>query len=100
MPITDNDLLQVVETHRNGSTNIGLTVKWTDGFTGEDRGSFTVDWPDVEFVKTFLADQNFNDVLRYLLLQCLNRTTGALRASVFDAMPGKSFRVLAKVQEV
>lgn len=100
MPIMDNDLVLVNRATRSGSDNIEVNVTWTDGTTGEYKGAFTVQWPNAEEFKTWLEDQNYNDLMRAVLLQCFNRSTGALRATVFDALPGKTFRVQQRVQQV
>lgn len=100
MPITDNDLVAVVNTARDGATNIRVEVDWTDGQTGEVRGRFGVSFADADELRTFLDGQTFDDVVRAVLLQCINRTTGALRPTVFDGLKGKTFRVSQRVTQV
>ena len=100
MPIADNDLLLVNRATRSGSTNIEVNMTWTDGATGENKGTHSIQWTTADDLKRFLEEQSFDDLARSLMLQCLNRTTGALRSAVFDAMPGKTFRVMIRVQEV
>ena len=100
MPIADNDLLLINRATRSGSTNIEVNMTWTDGTTGENKGTYSVQWATADELKAFLEQQSFDDLARSLMLQCLNRTTGALRPTVFDAMPGKTFRVMIRVQEV
>lgn len=100
MPITDNDLVTVRKATRNGATNIQVEVQWTDGVTGEDKGVYGMSWADSAEVKAFLESQTFEEMMRAVLLQCYNRTTGALRGGVFDALPGKQFRVQQRVQQV
>lgn len=100
MPITDNDLVTVRKATRDGSTNIQVEFKWIDGVTGEDKGVFVSSWSTAAEFKAWLEDQSPEELKRAFLLQCLNRDTGALRASVFDALAGKQFRVQQRVQQV
>jgi hypothetical protein len=100
MPIMDNDLILVNRALRSGSNNIEVNVTWTDGTTGAPKGSFTIQWATAEEFKEWLEAQSSDDLMRSVLLQCFNRNTGALRPAVFDAMPGKTFRVQQRVQEV
>ena len=98
MPITDNDIVAVRKATRSGATNIQVEVQWRDGATNEDKGTFTLSWHDTDEFRAFLESQTFEDAMRAVLTQVLNRDTGALRAAVFDALPGKTFRVLQRTQ--
>lgn len=100
MPITDNDIVSVRKATRTGATNIKVEVQWTDGVTGEDKGVYSVSWADQNELKAFLEAQTFEEMMRAVLLQIYNRDTGALRGGVFDALPGKTFRVQQRVQQV
>ena len=100
MPITDSDIVNVVLATRSGSTNIKVRVNWTDGFTGENRGQMQLEWATADEFKAFLEGQDFADVMRAVLLQCINRNTGTLRGAVFDALMGKRFTVLQRVNEI
>lgn len=100
MPITDNDLVRVNKASRSGATNISLEITWRDGVTNEDKGTFGISWANTDEFKAFLEAQTFEEMMRAVLLQVYNRDTGALRPTVFDALPGKIFRVLQRTQEV
>ena len=98
MPITDNDLIAVNRATRSGSNNIEINVTWTDGATAENKGTFTIQWADTAEFRAWLEDQSSQDLMRSVMLQCLNRTTGELRPAVFDALPNKTFRILQRTQ--
>ena len=99
MPITDNDLASVIRATRNGSTNISVEIDWTDGFTNTLRGRFSISFADAAEFIFFLEGQTFEDVMRAVLGQCLNRNTGALRPTVFDGLAGKTFRINQRVTQ-
>ena len=100
MHITDNDIVAVRSATRNGATNIRVEVQWTDGVTNEDKGVYSISFADADEFKAFLEMQTFEEMMRAVLLQVYNRSTGALRGGVFDALPGKSFRVQQRVQQI
>lgn len=99
MPIVDNDQVIVRRATRNGATNIEIEIEWKKA-DGTSLGVYSVSWRDTDEFRVFLEGQEFDDVIRAVMLQCLNQTTGALRPTVFDALAGKTFQVQTKVQQV
>jgi hypothetical protein len=100
MPIVDDDQIQIVRATRQGSNNIEINVTWTNPSTGENYGTFGVTFNNVSEARNFLANQTHEDVLRTLLSICINKSTGNLSASAFDALQGKTFRIRQRVVEI
>jgi len=99
VPIVDDDTVLIKRATRSGSTKINVEAEWRDS-GGELLGTFAMEWKNTAEAKEFLESQTIADVMRAVLLQCLNQGTGNLIPAVFDALPGKTFRVLQRVQQI
>jgi hypothetical protein len=99
MPFVDNDLVTVRSASR-GAGKIELLIQWTDGQTGEDKGSHGVSFNNKDELIEFLNGQTFEDIVRAVLGQVINRIDGSLRPTVFDGLAGKTFRIQQRVQQV
>lgn len=98
MPAVDTDRVTIITKSREGSTNIHVEVDWFDA-AGAPKGRFSKSWGTVEELMKFLENQNDDDVIRALLLQCINRQTGALRPAVFDGLTG-TYEIRQRVASV
>lgn len=100
MAITDSDQVFVRRATRVQRKNIELEVEWFDS-AGVSRGTMGISWGDETELRNFLeSTQGFDDVIRALMLSCLNRTTGALRLVEFDALPNKRFEIMQRTREI
>jgi radical SAM superfamily enzyme YgiQ (UPF0313 family) len=99
MPITDTDQVLVRRVSRQQRTNIEIEIEWFDS-AGNSRGTFGISWTNEEDLRKFLEGQDFDDVVRALMVAVLNRTTGGLRLVEFDALPGKRFEIQQRTREV
>lgn len=94
--IVDSDLVIVRSAVRNGT--IRVEMQWKDA-SGNDLGTYSASWPDTDSFVSFLNEQGWDDVLRAVMRQCVNRNTGQLRNAVFDGLAGKTFQVQTRVQQ-
>jgi hypothetical protein len=103
MPLIDSDTFIVNTATRTGTnqapTNIEITGEWKDA-AGNSKGVFTSSWSTWEDLKGFLEAQDFDDVLRAVLGQVCNQTTGAFRPAQFNALPGSTNTINVRVTRV
>ena len=112
MPQVDSDIVAVITVSRQGTdeapTDMQVNLTWFDGITNENKGTFTTSWRyyepvfpnDPDSLKGFLDGQTYEDILRALMQQCVNRNTGAFKHAAFDAMSGNSYEINIRVKKV
>lgn len=90
--LIDGIIITVQRVERN-ARGLSITIDGPSGRT-------THRWKSAEELRSFIADQPFDDdMLRALLRQAVN-ADGSLRAANFDAMSGKTFELQVRAREV
>ena len=103
MPLIDSDTAVMKSATRQGTnqapTNMEVTIEWKD-VNGVSKGVFTVSWSNLAELQEFCAAQDFSDVVRAVMGQCLQRADGTFRRAQFDALTGKTFQINQRVTQV
>jgi hypothetical protein len=103
MPIIDSDTFIVLSATRSGTnqapTNIEIAGEWRNA-AGESLGVFTSSWSNLDELRKFQEAQDFDDVLRAVMGQCINRTDGSFRPAQFNALAGSTNTINVRVTRV
>lgn len=100
MPIIDSDTVIVRRATRSGTnqapTNIEVEIEWKDS-AGVSKGVFSTSWMDLAELRSFLDGQGFDDVLRAVMGQCIQRADGTFRPAQFNALAGSTNTINVRV---
>lgn len=103
MPIVDQDTVLIRRATRTGTpqnpTKLEVEMTWTDS-AGVVQGTFSSSWADLEALKEFLGSQGYDDVLRAVMVQCIQKSDGSFRPAVFHGLSGKTFQINVRTTQV